>query len=95
MLQYGIEQKTDDVDTLYARVCKNPTQLHKSFSQTVMLKSRAYLEYYSYGYIIGNNINLDYGNLEKIIEPDDDEDEEDEDEKFDGAFNSTDAVKVP
>ena len=88
MLQYGIEQKTDDVDTLYARVCKNPTQLHKSFSQTVMLKSRAYLEYYSYGYIIGNNINLDYGNLEKMLDQTDkdDDDEKDEEEKFDGAL---------
>lgn len=86
MLQYGIERKTNDVDTLYARMCKNPTQPHKSFSQTVMLKSRAYLEYYSYGYIIGNNINLDYGNLEKILDNNDKDDDDEEDEKFDGAL---------
>ena len=87
LLQYGIEKKTEDVDTLYARVCKNPTQLHKSFSQTVMLKSRAYLEYMSYGYIIGNNNNLDYGNLQKMVDQVDNKDDDDEeDEKFDGAI---------
>lgn len=87
MLQYGIEKKVSDVDTLYARLCKNPTQPHKSFSQTVMLKSRAYIEFYKYGYILGNNINTQYGDLTNMIGASSKEsDEDDEDEKFDGAL---------
>ena len=43
--------------------------------------------YLKQGYIIGNNINIDY-------ERDFDDDEEEEKEKFAGAFNITDAVKV-
>lgn len=86
MLQYGIEKKVTDVDTLYARMCKNPTQPHKSFSQTVMLKSRAYIEFYKYGYILGNNTNLEYGNLVTMLDGVKDNDDDDEDEKFDGAL---------
>ena len=85
LLQYGIEKKVTDVDTLYARMCKNPTQPHKSFSQTVMLKSRAYIEFYRYGYILGNNTNLEYGNLVAMLDGAKDNDD-DEDEKFDGAL---------
>ena len=96
LLQYGIEKKVSDLETLYSRVMKNPTQCHKSFSQSVMLKSRTYIEYIKQGYIIGNNINLDYGNLyQQEIDVENENDEEDEkEEKFDGAFSKTDALKV-
>ena len=96
LLQYGIEKKVNDLETLYSRVMKNPTQCHKSFSQSVMLKSRTYIEYIKQGYIIGNNINLDYGNLyQQEIDVENENDEEDEkEEKFDGAFSKTDALKV-
>ena len=52
-----------------------------------MLKSRTYIEYLKQGYIIGNNINLDYGNLYQQEADVENKDEEDENEKFDGAFN--------
>lgn len=94
LLQFGIERKVNDLETLYSRIMKNPTQCHKSFSQTVMLKSRTYIEYLKQGYIIGNNINLDYGNLYQQEADVENKDEEEENEKFDGAFNNTDALKV-
>ena len=59
-----------------------------------MLKSRTYIEYLKQGYIIGNNINLDYGNLYQQEADVENKDEEEENEKFDGAFNNTDALKV-
>lgn len=87
LLQYGIEQKTSDIDNLYTRSIMNSVPYKKVFSQTALLRNRCYVDYLKQGYVIGNNINIDY-------ERDFDDEEEEEKEKFAGAFNITDAVKV-
>ena len=51
------------------------------FSQTALLRNRCYVDYLKQGYVIGNNINLDYNK-------DWDSDDEEDDEKFAGAFNT-------
>lgn len=98
LLQMGIERRTCDIDNVYQRCYYNATCYEKIFRQTVFLKSRAYLEYYQQGFIIGNNPNLIYGQNDTladapIIEEDDDDDEDDNvikketKVKFDGAVN--------
>lgn len=87
LLQYGIEKKTSDIDNLYTRSVLNSVPYKKVFSQTALLRNRCYVDYLKQGYVIGNNINIDY---ERDWDAEDDEDEE----KFSGAFNITDAVKV-
>lgn len=77
LLQFGIELKTSDVDAAYQRAYVNVTPYEKIFRQTVFLKNRAYVEYYKQGLMIGNNINIDYGNYVE---------EEEEKEKFEGAL---------
>ena len=80
LLQYGIERKTSDIDNLYTRSIMNSVPYKKVFSQTALLRNRCYVDYLKQGYIIGNNINIDY-------ERDwDAEDDEEEDDKFAGAL---------
>ena len=79
LLQYGIEMKTHDIDNVFQRSLINATQYESAFSQTILLKNRAYLSYYKQGFIIGNNNNIDYGNRgfdNDNAEKDGDEDEE-------------------
>lgn len=80
LLQMGIERKTSDVDNIYQRAYSNATSYSKIFKQTVFLKSRAYVEFYKQGLIIGNNINVEYGVYDDVKK------NEEEDEKFDGAL---------
>ena len=79
LLQYGIERKTSDLDNLYTRSIMNSVPYKKVFSQTALLRNRCYVDYLKQGYIIGNNINIDY-------ERDFNEPEEEEEEKFSGAL---------
>lgn len=79
LLQYGIEMKTHDIDNVFQRSLINATQYESAFSQTILLKNRAYLSYYKQGFIIGNNNNIDYGNRgfdNDTADNDTDEDEE-------------------
>lgn len=79
LLQYGIEMKTHDIDNVFQRSLINATQYESAFSQTILLKNRAYLSYYKQGFIIGNNNNIDYGNRgfdNDAADKDEDEDEE-------------------
>ena len=80
LLQYGIEQKTNDLDNLYTRSIMNSVAYKKVFSQTALLRNRCYVDYLKQGYVIGNNINIDY---DRDWNAEEDEDEE----KFAGAFN--------
>lgn len=80
LLQFGIERKTSDIDNLYIRSIKNYVPYKKVFSQTALLRNRAYVDYLGQGYIVGNNINIDY---EKDWNADDDDDDDD---KFSGAL---------
>ena len=79
LLQYGIERKTSDLDNLYTRSILNSVAYKKVFSQTALLRNRCYVDYLKQGYVIGNNINLDY-------DKDWDSDDEEEGDKFAGAI---------
>lgn len=79
LLQFGIEQKTNDLDNLYTRSIMNSVAYKKVFSQTALLRNRCYVDYLKQGYVIGNNINIDY---DRDWNAEDDEDEE----KFAGAL---------
>ena len=79
LLQYGIERKTHDIDNLYTRSIMNSVPYKKVFSQTALLRNRCYVDYLKQGYVIGNNINIDY-------ERDWDSDEDEDEEKFAGAL---------
>lgn len=76
LLLYGIEEKTHDIDNVFDRALSNATQYQSIFSQTLLLKNRAYLSYFKQGFIIGNNRNIDYS----VDKRNDDE------EKFGGAL---------
>ena len=81
LLQYGIEEKTHDIDNVFNRALTNATQYESVFSQTILLKNRAYLSYYKQGFIIGNNRNLDYTRGRDF-----EEDKDDDEEGFEGAL---------
>lgn len=80
LLQLGIERKTGDIDNLYQRSYTNATPYNKIFRQTVFIKSRAFVDYYKIGYILGNNANIQYGKRR--------DEEKSKDDKFDGALVS-------
>lgn len=81
LLQYGIERKTSDLDNLYTRSLMNHVPYKKVFSQTALLRNRSYIDYYKQGYIVGNNINIDYDK-----DWDAKDDDKDEDEGYSGAL---------
>lgn len=60
LLQMGIDNKTNDIESLYQRALTNCISYSKAFKQTKFLENRAYIEYYNQGLIIGNNVNIDY-----------------------------------
>lgn len=65
MLQYGIDSRTNDIDTVYSRAMANVIDYRNNFSQTKFLQARAYLEYMKQGLIIGNNMNVTYGSYDE------------------------------
>ena len=83
LLQLGIENRTYDLDTLYVSSYKNATPYEHVFKQTLKLRGKQYISYFSQGIIPGNNINI--FNLNKNADVLDEENE-DEDSKFEGAL---------
>ncbi len=77
LLLMGIERKTHDIDNVFDRALVNGTGYQSLFSQTILLKNRAYISYFKQGYIIGNNRNVDYSKPK---------DSEEEEEKYGGAI---------
>lgn len=57
-LQYGIERRTSDFDTLYVTSYKNATPYESVFKQTVKLRNVQLLFYNKQGLVTGNNINV-------------------------------------
>ena len=84
LLQFGIEERTSDVDTLYITSYKNATPYESVFKQTIKLRNVQYWYYFKDGLIPGNNINI-FNVYEK---PKDDEDDDDNEEEtaFEGAL---------
>lgn len=83
LLQYGIEDRTTDFDTLYVSSYKNATSYDKVFRQTVKLRNVQYLSFLEQGLIPGENINR-YGDVASN-EVTSEEEDDDEDE-FEGAL---------
>lgn len=81
LLQYGIENVTDDLDTFYVTSYKNATPYEHVFKQTMKLRCVQYISYLSNGKVPGENINIfNYDNQPS------ESDEDEEDEKFEGAL---------
>lgn len=57
LLQYGIENKTHDMDTYYVQSYANLTPYEDNFKQTKALRNVIYESFMSQGLIPGNNIN--------------------------------------
>lgn len=80
LLQMGIERRTHDTDNTLISALSNATQYQNLFSQTIVLKSFAYISYYQQGYIIGNNKNIEYG------KEDEEDDKKNKGKNFEGAL---------
>ena len=91
LLQYGIESKTEDMETYYTSSYENITPYEDVFKQTVTLRDYAYMDYLDQGVVQGTNINIinrrsiteksefdEFGNIR--------EDKEDDDTTFEGAL---------
>jgi len=77
LLLYKLEVKNEDVNMLYSIADTTRTRLTKAMRKTISLKNMAYKFYLDQGYVMGNNINISYGNDEK---------KEENLEQFEGAF---------
>lgn len=80
LLQYGIEDNTNDIDTLYFKSYQNITQYENVFKQTVVLRNVEYKYFMKQNIVPGANINgiLAYDRIqEKAMENDEDSDSDD------------------
>lgn len=58
IVQKCIERSTGDADYIFTKCLMNNTRYAKGHRQSVYLANRFTKDFYEYGYIIGNNINL-------------------------------------
>lgn len=58
LLQFGIENRTTDLEALYDRGSRTLTTWDNVYKQTVALRNRAYYDLYKEGIILGVNINV-------------------------------------
>jgi len=79
----GIERKTGDIDDIFFKGYDSGTRIDKANRQTVSLKNLWSLGYFEQGYVMGNNMNIDY--ISSSRQEDVVVDEEDE-EKLKGAL---------
>ena len=86
LLQYGIERRTSDLDTLYVSSYKNATPYSKVFKQTVVLRNVQYVNYLSRGLVPGNNINVLFDTSQSDPKYDEDGNLIEEDDSFEGAL---------
>lgn len=57
LVQYGIENKTNDIDTIFFRAYESNTRYNKIFKEITFLTNVAFKEFELEGVILGNNIN--------------------------------------
>ena len=90
LLQYGIERRTSDFDTLYSMAYSYATSYDKVFKQTVTIRNSQYLSLLDQGRIPGNNVNkynIEKPELDLSMEYSNDTLNGDEDEDtFEGAL---------
>ncbi len=77
LLQYGIENKCKDLETIFQRAYDNATDYDSIFSQTIFLKNCVFMDYYrNLDIIKGNNINIKYNDKKDDDKADDESDGE-------------------
>lgn len=81
LLQFGIEGKTNDLDTFYVTSYKNATPYEHVFKQTIKLRNVQYISYLKNGLIPGENINQFINYTKEDSDTDDDDDD-----SFEGAL---------
>ena len=89
LLQYGIEERTKDLETYYVTSYYNITPYESEFKQTVKLRCTQYQSFAKQGLVPGENINAFLANYEEQRESDDYDDEDENktsDTKFEGAL---------
>lgn len=81
LLQYGIEDKVHDAETLYIKSTQNLTSYDSVFKQSIVLRNVQYKSFNQMGLIPGGNCNgiLNY-------KPKDAEKEDDDDDTYEGAL---------
>jgi len=92
LLQYGIENKTEDLENVYLLSYDNITPFENIFKQTVFLRNLQYKYYLDMGLIPGNNINQILNRGEKDAEQIEEEQERDDDYEWDES-DSDDAAR--
>lgn len=60
LLQYGIDEKTEDTKTLFEQAIYGGTRMHKALKQSVYLKNVFAIEYLINGIVPRNNNNVNY-----------------------------------
>lgn len=77
MVQYRIEKKVNDVDTVFYRSYESNTRINKVFKEVTFLTNVAFKEFKDFqGLVLGNNVNALLYNADAAKD----------DEKFSGAF---------
>ncbi len=77
LLQHGIEEATNDLETFYIYSYENITQYENVFKQTVKLRNFQYRDWLQQGLVPGVNVNA-FKNGDGEIQEEDEEDDEDE-----------------
>lgn len=81
LLQFGIENKCKDLETIFQRAYDNATDYDSIFSQTIFLKNCVFMDYYrNLNLIKGNNVNIKYDSYEDDEKAEDDLEEYELDE---------------
>lgn len=93
LLQHGIEEATNDIDTLYFKSYQNITQYENVFKQTVVLRNVQYKYFMKQNIVPGANINgiLAYDKKEDLL----DDDESDDDTLYEGALVGNPLLNTP
>lgn len=86
LLQVGIEEKTEDIDTLYLSAMENLTPYDSVFKQTMTLRAVQYECYDIQGLVPGNNINGLYSYDDDDDKEIDSDSEDDDEDTFEGAL---------
>lgn len=89
LLQYGIENNTNDLETYYITSYYNITPYESEFKQTVKLRCKQYWSYAKQNLVPGENVNAFLANYEEQREADDYDDEDEVEkpkDKFEGAL---------
>ena len=86
LLQYGIEERTEDVENYYETAYQCFTPYENEFKQTVLLRNVQYESFLSQGLVTGENVSGFLFQEEREKDDGDEDDEEEKDEKFEGAL---------